>query len=51
MNKNVSIVLGAGVGDEGKGAHVNYLCSRVEKPLVIRFNGVIILGNLSLVIF
>ena len=39
MSKNVSIVLGLGFGDEGKGAHVNYLCGRANKPLVIRFNG------------
>jgi len=39
MSKNVSIVLGLGFGDEGKGAHVNHLCSQVNKPLVIRFNG------------
>ena len=39
MSKNVSIVLGTGFGDEGKGTHVNYLCSHVKRPLVIRFNG------------
>lgn len=37
--KNVKIVLGLGYGDEGKGAHVNYLCGQANKPLVIRFNG------------
>ena len=39
MSKNISIVVGSLFGDEGKGAHVNYLCSQVNKPLVIRFNG------------
>jgi len=35
----VSIVLGMGFGDEGKGAFVNYLCSKAKNPLVVRFNG------------
>lgn len=35
----VSIVLGMGFGDEGKGAFVNYLCSKSENPMVVRFNG------------
>lgn len=39
MNYRVSIVLGLGFGDEGKGSQVNYLCSQLKKPLVIRFNG------------
>lgn len=39
MNKNVSIVLGTLFGDEGKGAHVNFLASQIERPLVVRFNG------------
>lgn len=34
-----SIVLGAGFGDEGKGAHVNHLASKSKRPLVIRFSG------------
>lgn len=33
------IVLGLGFGDEGKGQTVSYLCSRVKRPLVVRFNG------------
>jgi adenylosuccinate synthase len=39
MTKDIKIVVGAGFGDEGKGAFVNYLCSITERPLVIRFNG------------
>ena len=35
----ISIVLGLGFGDEGKGSFVNYLCSQSKKPLVIRFSG------------
>jgi len=34
-----SIVLGTQFGDEGKGSFTNYLCSKSETPLVIRFNG------------
>jgi adenylosuccinate synthase len=37
--KSLSIILGLGCGDEGKGAFTNYLCSQLEKPLVVRFNG------------
>lgn len=38
--KNVSIVLGAGFGDEGKGNFVNYLCKESpDQSIVIRFNG------------
>jgi adenylosuccinate synthase len=33
------IVLGLGFGDEGKGLTTSYLCSLVENPLVVRFNG------------
>ena len=36
---NVSLVIGAGYGDEGKGSFVNYLCGKHENPLVVRFNG------------
>lgn len=39
MSINVSIVLGLGFGDEGKGAHVNHLCGQAKNPLVVRFNG------------
>ena len=39
LTMNISIVLGMGFGDEGKGAFVNYLCGKVKNPLVIRFNG------------
>lgn len=35
----VSIVLGAGFGDEGKGKTVSYLTSKSKKPLIIRFSG------------
>jgi adenylosuccinate synthase len=35
----VSIVLGLGFGDEGKGSFVNYLCSKAKNPLVVRFSG------------
>ena len=38
--KNISIILGCGFGDEGKGMMVNHLCkSKNGKSLVIRFNG------------
>lgn len=33
------IVIGTQFGDEGKGSTVNYLCSQVDKPLVVRFSG------------
>lgn len=33
------IVVGAGFGDEGKGLTVSHLASKVEKPLIVRFNG------------
>lgn len=33
------IVLGSGFGDEGKGLTTSYLCSKVDNPLVVRFNG------------
>lgn len=36
---NVSIVLGLGFGDEGKGSTVNWLCTQVNKPLIVRFSG------------
>jgi len=35
----IDIIVGAGFGDEGKGAYVNYLCSLVDRPIVVRFNG------------
>ncbi|MEM6378444.1 MAG: adenylosuccinate synthetase [Bacteroidota bacterium] len=35
----VSIVLGLGYGDEGKGLSTAYLCQQSKKPLVIRFSG------------
>lgn len=51
---NCQAVIGAGFGDEGKGKVVSYLCSHLEKPLVIRFSGghqaghhVVIDNNLS----
>ncbi|MES2774782.1 MAG: adenylosuccinate synthetase [Bacteroidota bacterium] len=33
------IVVGLGFGDEGKGLTTSFLCSQVENPLVVRFNG------------
>lgn len=33
------IVIGVGLGDEGKGATVDYLCATQEIDLVVRFNG------------
>lgn len=35
----LSIIEGVGFGDEGKGAFVNYLCTKTDNPLVVRFNG------------
>lgn len=35
----ISIVLGLGYGDEGKGLSTAYLCQQSKKPLVIRFSG------------
>jgi len=35
----ISIVLGLGFGDEGKGRTVSYLVSKSKSPIVIRFNG------------
>ena len=35
----ISIVVGLGFGDEGKGSFVNYLCSVTRNPLVVKFNG------------
>ena len=37
--KKVKVVIGAGMGDEGKGLFVDYLCSLLINPLVIRFSG------------
>jgi adenylosuccinate synthase len=33
------IILGMGYGDEGKGVFTDYLASKLESPVVIRFNG------------
>ncbi|GGM93254.1 adenylosuccinate synthetase [Dyadobacter beijingensis] len=33
------IVLGMGYGDEGKGVFTDYLSSKMENPVVVRFNG------------
>ncbi|MCF0070136.1 adenylosuccinate synthetase [Dyadobacter sp. CY261] len=33
------IILGMGYGDEGKGVFTDYLSSRLDRPVVIRFNG------------
>ena len=35
----VSIIVGLGFGDEGKGITTDYLCSNAKKPIVIRHNG------------
>jgi adenylosuccinate synthase len=35
----MSIVIGLGYGDEGKGLTTSFLCSRTKDPLVVRFNG------------
>lgn len=32
-------VIGLGFGDEGKGLTTSFLCSKIERPLVVRFNG------------
>jgi adenylosuccinate synthase len=37
--KTPQVVIGAGLGDEGKGHFVDYLASRTKDPVVIRFNG------------
>lgn len=37
--KNISVVIGANYGDEGKGLMTDYLCRQVKDPLVVRFNG------------
>ncbi len=37
--KNIKICLGAGFGDEGKGATVNSLISHPNNTVVVRFNG------------
>jgi adenylosuccinate synthase len=34
-----SIIIGMGMGDEGKGVTVNSLCNDPKNTLVIRFNG------------
>jgi adenylosuccinate synthase len=33
------IVIGLGYGDEGKGVFTDHLCSTLDKPVVIRYNG------------
>jgi adenylosuccinate synthase len=35
----MSIVVGLGFGDEGKGLTVSHLASKVNNPLIVRFNG------------
>lgn len=35
----MSIIVGLGFGDEGKGLTVSHLASKVKNPLIIRFNG------------
>jgi len=35
----MKIVIGLGFGDEGKGSVTSYLCSTVNNPIVVRFNG------------
>ena len=37
--KKISIVLGLGFGDEGKGSLINTVCLNSDNPLVIRFSG------------
>lgn len=37
--KNVDIILGTLFGDESKGSKVNYRCSKLDNPMVVRFNG------------
>lgn len=36
---SVSIVIGLGFGDEGKGLTTSHLCSGMHDPIVVRFNG------------
>lgn len=36
---NAHIVVGCGYGDEGKGLTVDYLCSKLSSPIVVRFSG------------
>lgn len=38
-NKKVTIVIGRGFGDEGKGLAVNYFCDKNIKTIVIKHNG------------
>jgi adenylosuccinate synthase len=40
-NKNIKadIVVGLGYGDEGKGITTDFLCSKSENPIVIRYSG------------
>ena len=37
--KSAKAVIGLGFGDEGKGMMVNYLCSHVTNPIVVRYSG------------
>lgn len=39
MVERALIVLGLGYGDEGKGITTDYLCSKFDHSLIIRFNG------------
>lgn len=39
MLQKVYVVVGMGYGDEGKGLTTDYLCSKSDNPLVVRFNG------------
>lgn len=38
MIKDAKIIIGANFGDEGKGLMTDYMCSKCEKPIVVRFN-------------
>jgi len=37
--KTPQVVIGAGIGDEGKGHFVDYLVAKTKNPVVVRFNG------------
>lgn len=39
INKSISVIVGLGFGDEGKGSTVNYLSNQLYDPLVVRFSG------------
>lgn len=38
MLKKAKIIIGANFGDEGKGLMTDYMCSKSENPIVVRFN-------------